>query len=1607
MLEMAKRKRATNRAKGIAPAGDRGDMLAADLMAEVSREDLAAFSGDEIAGFVATAADALARRKPGEPAIVISDPPVETSGKHGAVTVVTLVNDNMPFLFDSVLGELHDFGAEVQLVAHPMISVRRKSGTGELIDYLGKTGTPSGDGVLRESLIQILVTRLSAEAKTALAASLARTLAHVRRAVADFRPMQDRLRRAIEAFRADPPPLPPEEIDEAVAFLEWLLDGNFIFLGMREYDYVGGARNGRLERADRPALGILRDGNVRVLQRGGKPVHTTPAIREFLLRPDPLIITKSNTQSLVHRRGYMDYVGVKRYGRNGALAGELRIVGLFTSTAYVRPARSIPYVRRKIEQVIARAAYDPNSHSGKALVNILETYPREELFQIDEDSLFASAMAIVRLGERPRVRIIARRDRFDRFVSVLVFVPRDRHNTTARIRIGEILAEAFHGHVSASQADFPEGSQARIHYIIGREEDKAPEPDRADLETAVANVVETWADGLKRSLAAAAGGDDLAASRLARFKDAFPDSYRDDFSPEIARADIAAIERLSDKTRLSVRLSPGAHRHHTVRLRLIHRGAPIALSVRVPMLENMGFRVLDERTYAIAPAGDAADHLHDMALERPDGGAIDLARLDEKLLACFVAVWEGRAESDGYNALVLNGGIAWRDVALLRALSRYLLQATGAYSQDYMWTTLNRHHAVAAAIVELFHARFDPARTDDSAEERFRHKIDKALDGVESLDEDRIIRRFAGLVSATLRTNFFQLDVAGQPKDEIVFKLDSQKVDGLPRPRPFREIFVYSPRLEAVHLRFGRIARGGIRWSDRPQDFRTEILGLAKAQQVKNAVIVPVGAKGGFVPKQLPAGGAAARDAVLAEATAVYRIFMDALLDITDNLDGAKVVAPDRVVAHDEPDPYLVVAADKGTASFSDLANEIAVEHRFWLGDAFASGGSAGYDHKAMGITARGAFEAVKRHFREMDIDIETTAFTVAGVGDMSGDVFGNGMLLSPVTKLVAAFDHRDIFIDPAPDPAISLAERRRLFDLPRSSWQDYDKKVISKGGGVFSRKVKAIPLNPAMRSLLGLAGESATPHEVITAILKAEVDLLWFGGIGTFVRATGEPDDKVGDRANDALRVNAADLRAKVVGEGANLAMTQRARVEYGLLGGRLNSDAIDNSAGVNTSDVEVNIKIALAEAIRTGALAAGKRNRFLKSMTGEVATLVLRNNYLQTLAISLTELRGMEDFGFQLRLMQALESRGLLDRALEALPDNQAMAERQKAGRKLTRPEIALLLAYAKIALNADLLQSDLPDEPALAADLVRYFPEKMGKTLRDAIANHRLKREIVATAVANSMINRGGPTFVERMSERTAAAPPAIARAYIAVRGAFALRDLNDAIDALDGKIGGMAQLALYRAAEDLLLSRTAWFLRNVSLADGIAPVLEAYGATIATVDGLLRTSLPAHAAEAVKAEADRLAALGVPAALARRIARLPALAAATDIHLVAAATSGDVGRAAAAFFAVDDHFHIAGVQRLANSLSVADYADGLALDRALETLADAHRRIAIDVIAADGADGSALQRWIAGRPEAALRVLETIAALVSGETPTVSRVTVAAGLLADLASPTRRG
>ncbi|MTI17866.1 NAD-glutamate dehydrogenase [Rhodobacteraceae bacterium RKSG542] len=1570
--------------------------FARDFFAHADEEDLLAYSPQDLSYLAGQAWDTFQLHPTGTHEIKVFNPVApHQSNQLDDVTVIEIMNDNMAFLVASVLGELQVAGLDFRLVLHPLFVVERdEDGNLILFKETVSAGTP---GLRRESFIQIHVTRIDdAEEIEILHERLELVLRDVRLAVNDWEPMKARLEKAVQDFHTARTPYSKNQLDEAVQFLEWMSADNFTLLGMREYIFEGGVENGEMNFLTGTGLGLLNDPDVRVLRRGSEFVVMTPEIRDFLLKPEPLIIAKANVKSRVHRHVHMDYIGVKLFDENGVLNGELRIVGLFTATAYTKSTASIPYIRRKVEKVMNYHGFDPESHSGRMLGNILEGYPRDDLFQIDTETLCEFTTDILKLNDRPRIRVLARRDKFDRFVSIIAYVPKDRFTTEKRIQIGSLMAKAYDGRMSAWYASFPEGPLVRVHFIIGRDKGETPNPDREELETAISKIVRTWSDGLSETLRLTHGASQ-ARPLIRRYATAFEDGYEATTPIDTALEDIGRLEKVTEDRPLLISFyRREGETGMQLSLRTYHLSAPLALSARVPILENLGFRVVNERTYRISPSDKPMCYLHDTTLFIEGGVGDDFCDADiERLGALFINTWGDRAENDGYNGLAMTAGMAWRDIAVLRAFSKYLRQAGIRYSEDYMWSTLNSYPSLAKLLVDLFYLRFQPSVDEEkrSKEETvLQAEFSTQLDSVVSLDDDRIIRRFKNLIEAILRTNFFQLDAEGQPKPTFAFKLDSHKIDELPKPLPYREIFVYSPRVEGVHMRFGSAARGGLRWSDRAQDYRTEVLGLVKAQQVKNAVIVPVGAKGGFLPKRLPTDGN--REAFIAEGTAAYKIFINSLLDLTDNIDGENVIPPQMVVRRDNDDPYLVVAADKGTATFSDTANAISESKHFWLGDAFASGGSAGYDHKKMGITARGAWEAVKRHFREMDRDIQKEPFTVCGVGDMSGDVFGNGMLLSKAIRLVAAFDHRDIFIDPNPDPETTWVERKRLFDVGRSSWQDYDASLISKGGGIFPRSAKSIELTDEIRKLLDLEVQSCSPQELMSAILRMKADLLWFGGIGTYIRGSDETDDMVGDRANDPIRISAPELRVKVVGEGANLGITQKARIEYARRGGRCNSDAIDNSAGVNSSDVEVNIKIALGSAVKSGKLETPERNTLLADMTDEVADLVLRNNYQQTLSISLAERHALEDLGYQMRMMRQLESQGLLDRAVEYLPDDITIDERQKQGQGLSRPELGVLLAYAKLTLYDQLLQSTVPDDKYLAKELMRYFPEPMQQLYNDEIEGHRLRREIIATMLANSIINRGGPAFITRITDQTGATPAQIVRAFAAVRDAYGLTELNSQIDALDNKISGKLQLELYSAVQELVQNKVIWFLRNVSFEDGIEQAVTRFRESVSTLSPRLEEYLPEDMACRLTEETERLVHADVPFDLAARLARLTGERIIPDIVLVAERAGMSVVDVAGSYFQVSDFFRFNSIDAMARSFPIRDYYDGLALDKARSQLAEALRELTSQSIAHE----AGFEGWLADVGDKAKRIRAAVDEILETNL-SVSKFSVAASMLSE--------
>ncbi|WP_343315110.1 NAD-glutamate dehydrogenase [Brucella sp. BE17] len=1553
-------------------------------------EDLAAYSSEALAQSARHGYAGLEAWRKGK-SIISVDTDIERHGR--PVSVISIVNDNMPFLLDSIMGELNDHASQIFMVLHPVLDIEREKNALTIRGEASRLAPAKN--IERVSLVQIHLPALDKQAASELTAALKRVLQQVRSAVSDWKPMLTRLNEAIADYKRVHELTAHPAMPEAIAFLEWLRDDRFIFLGMRELIFKNSGKKRELVPA-KETLGILNDNSVRVLRSDDDDTKTPQEITEFLDSAEPLLVTKANSLSLVHRRSYLDYIGVKIFGEKGEAIGELRLVGLFTSVAYTSSVSGIPFIRSKADTVIKHLGFNREDHSGKALINVLEEYPRDELFQIDTESLTANAEMILALGERPRVRAVPRLDRFGRFATVLVYIPRDRYDSVVREKIGRYLVEIYGGDSFEFHPVFLQNGLTRVQFVIRRNERSTPHIDRETLEAQVRAMVRTWEDEVRES-------SENAEAKSVALASGFPPSYREIFTAPEALIDAERFASLNIQAPLFVDF----YRYRTdgpnaVSLKLYHHGAPVVLSQRVPLLENMGFRVVSEQTIELPGIGQdgAPVYLHDMQLINAYGVPVELSDEGEMLEEVFRTVWDGFADNDGYNALVQTARLNARQIMILRSYGRYLQQAGIAYSQGLIAAALNHYPEIANDLYALFELRFNPAsKKREKAEAKLVEAIETALLDVPSIDDDQILRRFRNLIEATLRTNAYAADDNGKPRVTFAFKLDPHLVDGLPDPRPYREIFVYGPEVEGVHLRFGSVARGGLRWSDRAQDYRTEVLGLVKAQQVKNAVIVPVGAKGGFYPKRLPTGGD--RNAVFEAGRDAYKTFISTLLSVTDNIQDSHVVPPADVVRHDDDDPYFVVAADKGTATFSDTANGISQDHDFWLDDAFASGGSAGYDHKGMGITARGAWEAVKRHFREFDTDIQSEPFTVVGVGDMSGDVFGNGMLLSEQIRLVAAFDHRDIFIDPDPVPADGFVERKRLFDLPRSSWQDYDQAKLSAGGGIYSRSQKTITLSAEAARVIGLAKTTASPQEIMMAILKAPVDLLWFGGIGTYIRSSAETDAQVGDRANDAIRITGAEVRARVIGEGANLGMTQRGRIEYALTGGRSNTDAIDNSAGVNCSDVEVNIKVALAAAMRSGKLKRAARNKLLVSMTDDVSELVLRNNYLQPLALSLSERQGLTELPYQARFMAELENRKLLDRKVEYLPSDLVLTERQKAGQPLTRPELAVLLAYAKLSLSDDLLASRLPDEPYLQSLLFGYFPNRMAKTYAQEITGHRLKREIIATLLANDVVNRGGITFISRLADTTGKAPADIVRAYVAVRDGFEIDAIYRAIDALDNRVFGDVQNQFYHLVGEMLQSTTAWVLRNDTTRADLTELVRTITNARAELEPHLGELLPVQLIQSVQADKAAFIEKGAPAPLARQLANLQLAGVMPDIALIAHLASANLVATARTYFGVSEAFRIGRIEEAARSIPVTDYYDGLALSRANDTITQAARGITIAALKRFAKESDPSAAWLVADGARIQQVRSRMVALTEGGDLTVSRLSVAAGLMSDLA------
>jgi glutamate dehydrogenase len=1582
----------------------------------VATEDLVPRSDEDLAGAAFSQRELGLHRPQGTANVRVTSPIVLRDGwTAGGHSVVEVVADDMPFLVDSVTAELSRHGRAIYLVVHPQFVVRRDV-TGTLIEVSDTAApVPSSSEEIVESWMHIEVDRGSDKTgDDDLTADLQRVLRDVREAVEDWPKMRATVLRIAEDITAHSPHgLPEQEVSEATELLHWLADNHFTFMGYREYvlddstpphPSDDGAGQERLVAVAGTGLGILRADQTQGPDVGRLPREASDRARQRQL----LVVTKANSRSTVHRPAYLDYVGIKAFDDQGNVVGERRFLGLFTSAAYNESIQEIPVLRRKALELLWGCGFTKASHSGKDLLQILETYPRDELFQISASDLARTALAVLHLQERRQLRLFLRRDDYGRFMSCMVYLPRDRYTTQVRHEMEDILLDAFDGVSIDYTALVSESVLARLHFVVRVDASHTvPDVDPAGIEERLVRATRSWDDDFSDALSASC--DPEQASVLAEiYAEAFPEAYKEDLPATAAVADIHRLEALHDAGDIDLALyvAEGAADNER-RLKLFHVGEPVSLSLVLPRLQEMGVEVVDERPYLIERAGRANAWVYDFGLRyEPSGdGPSEDGRV--RFQDAFAAVWAGEAESDGFNALVLRAGLTWRQAMVLRAYAKYLRQGGSTFSQNYIEECVTSNVHIARLLVRLFEARFDPGFESAASEvvEGLQEEIAGALDAVESLDQDRILRAFLGAIRATLRTNYFQPGTNGRPKSYVSFKLDPHLVPDLPHPLPRFEIWVYSPRVEGVHLRFGAVARGGLRWSDRREDFRTEVLGLVKAQMVKNAVIVPVGAKGGFVVKRPPTSTgdpAVDREALLAEGIACYRTFISGLLDITDNrIDDAGTsvtVPPVQVVRHDGDDSYLVVAADKGTATFSDIANQVAIDYGFWLGDAFASGGSVGYDHKAMGITARGAWESVKRHFRELGVDTQTEDFTVVGVGDMSGDVFGNGMLLSEHIRLVAAFDHRHVFLDPEPEAAASFTERRRLFDLPRSSWADYDSGLISAGGGIYPRSAKSITLSAQVKERLGIDASvtSMPPPDLLRAILAAPVDLLWNGGIGTYVKASTETHAEVGDKANDAIRVDGAQLRARVVGEGGNLGLTQLGRIEYALAGGHINTDAIDNSAGVDTSDHEVNIKILLDQVVREGRLDMSGRNALLAEMTDDVARQVLRHNYEQNVLLGNARVQAPAMLSVHKRFIRKLEEHGELDRELEFLPSSTVIDQRLSAGLGLTSSELAVLAAYAKITLTAKILETPLPDEAWFGAALRRYFPDPLVDKYDDRLERHPLRREIISTWVVNDMVNRAGMSFVFRAREETGASPLQIARAYTLVREVYRLDDFWAAIEAQDNKLPTHVQSLLYLEGRRLFDRCTRWVLQSRQASIDVAAEVHHFQAGLDALVPRVPEFLVGVEQDRLRTRVADFTDRGVPEDLALRTAALLDSFSLLDIVEIGAAEKRPADEVAAIYFSLSERIEVDQMLTRITALPRGDRWTALARSALRYDLYAALAGLTTNVLTSTNSSEPArarIEAWEEANREGVTRAQSTLEEIVATESFDLATLSVA--------------
>lgn len=1514
----------------------------------VAIDDLNEWDLNDLYGAVVCFWALIYERSPHETKIRIYNPDYERHGWQTTHTVIEVISDDMPFLVDSIRMAIRRMGFSSHLIMHCGGLRFKRDEQGRAIEILPKNGDKK-DKIQSEAAIFIEIDRQTdPDVLDEMHRNFERVLEDNRVVVEDWSKMRASVRDAIEEIDNVSLKIDKSELDETKAFLQWIEDHHFTFLGVRDYELVHKGKETILQPLADTGLGVLREGLSKSSARSISAM--TPEARELTLSQRVLVMSKTNTIASVHRDAYTDYIGIKRFNKKGQVIGERRIIGLYTSAAYNTNPKHIPFLRQKVEHIMAASNLDHHSHAGKVLLNILETLPRDDLIQGSEEELLEMGMGIFFMQERRRIRMFARQDVYRRFISCLVFVPKELFNTELRQAMQQILAESFDAQEISFSTQFSESVLARIHFIIRIDPNHCPEYDLKEIEKKLIEIGRSWADELQHYLIETFG-EEQSCSLFNQYKSAFPIAYCEHFNPRTAVYDIKHLNELTDENPLGMNFyRPMDEEPDHFRLKIYQHETTIALSDVLPILECMGLRAISERPYQLKFDDGRVAWINDFSMQYTHTTQFDIDSIKDLFQHAFANAWFGNAENDNFNRLVLSAGLDWRQVAVLRTYAKYFKQIGIAFSQEYIENALNNNTAIAKKLIHLFELRLHPELHDEDKFNALVSEILTDLDDVSNLDEDKIIRQYVQTISSTLRTNFYQREVDGKVKKYISVKLNSKTIPLVPRPYPMFEIFVYSPQFEGVHLRCGKVARGGLRWSDRREDFRTEILGLMKAQQVKNAVIVPSGAKGGFVPKQLPINGS--REEIMAEGISCYQQFIRGLLDITDNLKSGDIVKPVAVVCHDEDDPYLVVAADKGTATFSDIANAISIEYGFWLGDAFASGGSIGYDHKKMGITARGAWESVKRHFYEMDIDINTTDFTVVGIGDMAGDVFGNGMLLSKHIKLLAAFNHLHIFVDPNPDAEASFEERERLFNLPRSNWTDYNKKLISKGGGVFNRNAKSITVTKEMKQAFGIKQAVVEPNELIRLILKAKVDLLWSGGIGTFVKAKSESNSDVGDRTNDAIRINATELRCKSVGEGGNLGLTQLARTEYALNGGMIYTDFIDNSAGVNCSDKEVNIKILLNTIVASGDLTFKQRNELLSQMTDEVAQLVLRDNFVQTRAISLNTAQSLRSIELHSRYINDLERKGKIDRHLEFLPDEKTLMERKLAGKGLTRPGVSVLLCYSKTILKEQILASDVPEEPYLKRFLVHSFPKPLQERFAAQMEEHPLRREIIATRISNIIVNEMGFSFVYRLQDETGAPVPAIVRAYLITRAVLGLETIWRQIEELGTAISAQKQIDMMLMYVRLSRRITRWFLRSRRRHLDISQAVDLYSPGVVA----LKKSMPKIFAEGHLSLYDEhykeYINDGVPEGLAHELTITRGLFAAMDIIEVANTIGQDVTKIAQVYYHIGEFLDLAWIRTQVIIHPTESHWEALSREALRDDLDWQQRQITAGIISLNG-------------------------------------------------------